>query len=188
MSDKAARQKALLAGLGLVLVSVLWYQFGLGTAPASEPAAAGTPPPRRTGQARPAEAVRVGLDRLEAARPAPPAGGRNPFRFGSAPPPPASAAGSEAPRRPVAAPPVASVPTGPLPPPPPPPIPYKFIGLLTPSPGDKVAVLSDGRTVVHGRAGDVIDGRYRLLSVADEAVQMEYLDGRGRRVIRLSGA
>jgi hypothetical protein len=51
-----------------------------------------------------------------------------------------------------------------------------------------VAVLSDGRFVYHGREGDIIDGRYRLVSVSPSSVQMEYLDGRGRQTLRLSGS
>lgn len=187
MSDKVTRQKLLLGLLGLVLVATLWYQFRDASLP--DPAAAA----RGGAQARPAatgatQPVQVGLDRLKAERPAPANAGRNPFRFGTAPAPPPAAGPSSPATAPGGMGPVVAMPTGPLPPPPPPPIPFKFIGLLTPAPGDKVAVLSDGRTVVHGRAGDVIEGRYRLLSVADEAVQMEYLDGRGRRTIRLSGA
>lgn len=184
MSDKATRQKLLLGGLGLVLVAVMWFQLGGGAAPTSRTSA--TAPASRADRQRAPETVHVGLERLSATRPAPADMARNPFRFGAPPPAPvappvARPSGGSTP----GAGPVTALPTGP---PPPPPIPFKFIGLLTPSPGDKVAVLSDGRTIVHGREGDVIEGRYRLLTVADEAVQMEYLDGRGRRTIRLTGA
>jgi len=77
---------------------------------------------------------------------------------------------------------------GPVAPPPPPPIPYRFIGVLTTPGGGRVAVLSDGRFVYYGRQGDIIEGRYRIVSVGDQVVEMEYLDGSGRQVIRLSGS
>ena len=40
---------------------------------------------------------------------------------------------------------------------------------------------------MRGREGDIIDGRYRLVRIGVESVVMEYLDGRGRTTIRLSG-
>ncbi len=117
--------------------------------------------------------------------------GRDPFRFGArhrgtgSDAPGAAAAGSDRP----AVRPVAAVPAGAPPSPPLPPIPMKFIGLVQKQ-GEKakIAVLSDGRGVYHGREGDVIEGRYRILRIGDDVVEMAYLDGRGRQVIRLSGA
>jgi hypothetical protein len=73
----------------------------------------------------------------------------------------------------------------PPPPPPPPPIPFKFIGIVQ-TPSQKLAVLTDTRDVFYGHEGDVIDGRYRILRIGVESVEMAYLDGRGRQVIRLS--
>jgi Tfp pilus assembly protein PilP len=78
------------------------------------------------------------------------------------------------------------VPAGP---PPPPPIPLKFIGIVQKQgESTRIAVLSDGRGVYHGREGDVIEGRYRIVRIGNDSVEMVYLDGRGRQVIRLSGA
>ncbi len=80
-------------------------------------------------------------------------------------------------------------PTGPPPPPPPPPIPYKFIGLVESGPAKRIAVLSDGRgSPVYGREGDIIEGRYRILRIGAESIEMEHIDGRGRQTIRLSGS
>jgi hypothetical protein len=74
-------------------------------------------------------------------------------------------------------------------PPPPQPITLKFIGTVTvPGETGRVAVLSDGKFVYHGREGDIIDGRYRLVLIGEESVQLEYVDGRGRQTIRLTGA
>lgn len=77
---------------------------------------------------------------------------------------------------------------GPVAPPPPPPIPYRFIGVLNKAGVGRVAVLSDSRFVYYGRQGDIIEGRYRVVSVGEQSVEMEYLDGTGRQVIRLSGS
>jgi hypothetical protein len=76
------------------------------------------------------------------------------------------------------------VPTGP---PPPPPIPLKFIGLVEKIDGTKIAVLSDGRRPHSGVEGQEIDGRYRILKIGTESIEMAYLDGRGRQTIRLTG-
>ena len=75
-------------------------------------------------------------------------------------------------------------------PPPPPPISLKFIGTVAPSsaPAGKIAVLSDGKFVFYGREGDIIEGRYRLVKIGEESLQIEYVDGRGRQTLRLSGS
>jgi hypothetical protein len=52
----------------------------------------------------------------------------------------------------------------------------------------RFAILSDGRgNVFHGKEGDIIEGRYRVLSVGTDTVDLSYLDGRGRQTLRLSG-
>ena len=110
---------------------------------------------------------------------------RNPFRFQqraaaghrrSRPPHRAAARSSPAP----------PVPTGP---PPPPPITLRFIGLIEAPPRTgRVALLSDGRGgLMSGREGDTVDGRYRMLRVGTDSIEMAYVDGRGRQTIRLSG-
>ena len=98
------------------------------------------------------------------------------------PPPPAQV-------RPAApAPPPA--PTGPPPPPPLPPIPLKFIGVdRAPEQRQKIAILSDGRNPPFlGQEGAIIEGRYRILRIGVESIEMAYLDGRGRQTIRLTGS
>ena len=106
--------------------------------------------------------------------------GRDLFRFRAKPAP-------VAPRQQVDAGP--PVPTGPPLPPPPPPIPLRFIGYVDQaSKPPRVAVLSDGRgNVFHGREGDIIEGRYRVLRVGVDSADLMYVDGRGRQTIRLSG-
>jgi len=53
---------------------------------------------------------------------------------------------------------------------------------------DAVELEVDADTVVfHGREGDVIDGRYRIVSIGVESIVLEHVDGRGRQTIRLTG-
>ena len=71
-----------------------------------------------------------------------------------------------------------------------PPIVLKFIGTVE-APGrsaQKIAVLSDGRNVFHGREGDIIEGQFKILRIGTESIDMAYLDGRGRQTIRLTGS
>ena len=108
---------------------------------------------------------------------------RNPFRFQQRAVPASTTVRRAAPRPEFTAPPA---PTGP---PPPPPITLRFIGLIEAPPRTgRVALLSDGRGgLMHGREGDTVDGRYRLLRVGTDSIEMAYMDGRGRQTIRLSG-
>lgn len=196
MEAKAKQQALVLGGLLLVLSYVLVTRlipFLSGAESAAAPVVVprGARPAGRPGKDAVApEDVSIGLPRLDAARSAPGELARNPFRFGDARPAAASPAPTglrplvkAEPPPPVVAPPV---PTGP---PPPPPIPFKFIGMLTVAgQGGRVAVLSDGRGVYHGREGEIVEGQYRIVRIGEESVQMEYADGRGRQTIRLSGS
>ena len=129
----------------------------------------------------------VHLDALDGKRPTPEAAERNLFRFKTKAPPPAP----PAPVRPV--PPVmptVMAPTGPPPPPPLAPITLKFIGVVeAPAHGEKIAILSDGRNApFYGKEGAIIEGRYRILKIGVESVELAYADGRGRQTIRLTGS
>lgn len=72
--------------------------------------------------------------------------------------------------------------------PPPPPIALKFVGVAQMPSGKRVASLSDGRGVMIGAEGDVIDGRFRIVRIGVESIVMEYLDGKGRQTIPLRGS
>lgn len=184
------RQKLMLGGgAGLLLVLAAWSLW-----PSTPVSSRGAPPPARASRAAAREAANladaqgaptsVKLDALKSGREEPGQAGRNPFRYQPkvTPPPPRPVAPppSEAPR--VTAPPV---PTGP---PPPPPIPLKLIGVLERANGVKWAVLSDGKSApMYGKDGDIIDGRYSIVKIGTESIEMTYVDGRGRQVIRLSG-
>lgn len=210
MEAKQRQQKIVLGALLAVLASVAAYQFwpsspdsSATSAPrASRPPARGAAPaaPSARGRGRgpvPAGAgdvgqvAEVGVSRLSLPPPEIAATGRNPFRFQpkAVPPPPRPPnvarrmSPTETPDEQT------GEPGAPPPPPPPPPITLKFIGVVS---GEqrvgKVAVLSDGKFVYYGREGDIIEGRYRVLKIGEESVQMEYVDGRGRQTIRLTGA
>lgn len=176
----------------LVLLAVLvvaqkdrlpWASAGAQTtaARATSPRAPAETPPQGPGD----EVATVKLGDLQLTRPAPHAGDRNPFRFASRPIVTTPGSGGN-PNRVSAG--RLAVPSEPSGPPPTPPIPLKFIGLVdAPGQTTRIAVLSDGRNVFHGREGDIIDGRYRILHIGAESIEMVYVDGRGRQVIRLSG-
>jgi hypothetical protein len=175
--------------LGVVLVAVVYFvlvpALVTQTAPGGQVAAAGG----RTAASQTSRPIDVRLDAL--GKPAPPqdpeASRRNPFRMGAATPPPApEGSAARLPAKPAN--PVAPVPTGPPAPPPVPPIPYRFIGVLSGVPGQgRIAVLTDGKTVVHGTVNAVIEGRYRIVQIGEESLQIEHADGRGRQTIRLLG-
>ncbi len=176
----------LVVALGVVLVVFVVTRFWPFARPATAPGRA--QPPRA--QARAAdngtldpEDLKVRLEDLKARRPDWGEVDRNPFAFEpkAAPPPPPDTAAAQRPAEPEA-------PAAPPPPPPPPPIPLKFIGIVEGRGVGKVAAFSDCVRTFHGREGDLVDGRYRLLKIGVESVTMTYADGRGGpQTIRLSG-
>jgi hypothetical protein len=107
---------------------------------------------------------------------------RDPFRFRPKPPPPPP------PRaRPSPVPPRPAEYIAPPGPPPVPPIPVKYMGVVTVG-GQRVAAFIDARgSVFSGKEGDIIEGQYRVLRIGLDAVELAYLDGRGRQTIRLTG-
>lgn len=174
-----------LVALAVVVAIGAWTWFGPG---ASSPTAPATATPRQgaAGGAAPLpkpEAMTVKLAALEGERAEPTDARRNPFQFG--------ARAEEAATPTVEAQPEAfgapATPPPPSGPPPPPPIALKFIGTVEKADGVKLAVLTDGRAPLYGEEGDIIDGRYRILSIGTESIDIAYADGRGRQTIRLSG-
>jgi hypothetical protein len=159
------------------------------------PDAGGNPPagaraPRQPQAAAPGSLPpleRVRLEALASPRPDPGPPVRNPFVFGSrrAAGPPPSAGPSDPGRLTASFPPPPSMAAGP---PPPAPIPLKFIGVVERGPALRVAVLSDGRHVLYGQEGEVLDGRYRIERIGPDSIDLAYTDGRGRQTIRLSGS
>jgi hypothetical protein len=147
------------------------------------PAAGGPSGGKATGAPAQVKLDALGRDTPE---PASEGGRRNPFRMGAAPAPVPE--GTSASRVSAKPPPLMPEPIGPPPVPPLPPIPYRFIGILSGAPGQgRIAVLTDGRTVVHGAVNQNIEGRYRIVQIGEESLQIEYADGRGRQTLRLLG-
>jgi hypothetical protein len=172
--------------LGVVLIGVVYFVlwptlYPAVVAPAPAVPVAGAKP----GQKPTGKPTDVRLDALGKAVDLNESGAhRNPFRMGAAtPPPPDPSKVPPAPPKPAM--PIAQVPTTP-PVPQLPPIPYRFIGILSGAPGKgKIAVLTDGRTIVHGQVNEEIEGRYRIVQIGEESLQIEYRDGRGRQTLRL---
>jgi hypothetical protein len=180
------RQREIVLGvLAVAVITVIFWRFG-STSSESAVNVAGNASTAAGATAREkASTNEVDLQALKAERPAPQDTDRNPFRFRpKAPPPPGPVS------HPMADPGEIAAPIGPIGPPPPPPIPLKFIGLMSSKDDPKVgrlAVLTDGRGVYYGREGDVIEGRYRILKIGVESIDLAYLDGRGRQTIRQTG-
>jgi hypothetical protein len=185
MASRTQRQLALLAVLVAVLAGVLMWRDSDGTAgvnPAPSNGVSGTAGQQPQVPASPVDVADVQLELLKAPHGDAPEAGRNLFRFRPKAPPPAPR-----PERPPE-PEVEEGPPVPAGPPPPPPITLRFIGLVSAPQAGRVAVLSDNRSnVFYGREGDIIEGRYRVLRIGNDSVELAYTDGRGRQVIRLSG-
>jgi hypothetical protein len=182
-ADGRPRPALLIALAAAVALLLVWWTTSGKSATPSAPSSKPRVPAK--GEAAPTGDgdLTVRLDALNKPRPAAGAGSRNPFRFYTPPPPPPPPPPKPVPALPeVAGPPV---PTGP---PAPPPIPLKYIGLIEGGPGQgKIAAFSDCRTTMHAREGEIIAGQYRLVRIGVESAVLEYVDGRGRTTIRMSG-
>lgn len=179
------RRQALLAVLAIVLAGIaIWLWKGTAPTTAESQTASNVRNPARAKQASPGLAAPVvRLDTLESPKPEPGSSDRNLFRFKqkAAPPPPPMPV---VPPRPVVPQPPTSTAGGV------PPITLKFIGMWELSEQKrKIAMLTDGKggVPIYGEEGDVVEGRYKILRIGVESIEMAYLDGRGRQTIRLSG-
>jgi hypothetical protein len=179
VTDRTRKQLGILGVLVAAFVAVM-FVVSRGEGPAGSAVAPSNQAGRGAGPQAAPEVADVNLEALKDAHDAPSDPQRNLFAFrqrAAAPPPP---------RDTVAPVPVAPVPSGP---PPPPPIQLKFIGILdSPAAGGKVAILSDGRgNTFHAREGQEVDGRYTVIKIGTESIELSYVDGRGRQTLRLSG-
>jgi len=189
--DRDRRSGIVLAGLAIILVAVVGRAWRAGVMPPAPSAQPGTAR-RPGGSARPlasspagrAPAVHLKALRVEL-RAQPGEARRNLFRFRPKPPSLPPAAGAVRGSLPAGT--ARAAPAGP---PPLPPIALKFIGIVEKTDkSERLAVLSDGRGVpISGKEGDIIEGRYRILRIGNESIELAYLDGRGRQTIRLSGS
>jgi hypothetical protein len=174
------RQAAVLTTLVVVLIAVLAYNtrgyWGAGApaVPATTASRAATPAAPGD-RAEPVPTVRLAA--LGAARPEPSSQGRNLFREAPKAPP------VQPPPRVVAPPPDPNAP--PPPPPPPPPITLRLVAIVH-GPARPIAALTDERDVFYGREGEIIEGRYKIVKINVESIDIAYADGRGQRRLGLT--
>jgi hypothetical protein len=183
------RRELTLAAAAVVLLAIAAWML-LPDTPRSSGAAASSNAATANGPVRPkSPIVELNLKALEAERPQPDDSTRNPFRFKPTPPPPPPPRPPEGLKKQeeqAAAEQAARFPAEPLPPPR---IPLKYIGdMMDPkNPGKRIAILSDARSTYYGREGEVVEGRYRIVRIGVESIELAYLDGRGRQTIRQTG-
>jgi hypothetical protein len=177
-----ARSVWVLVALLVILVAVVAYQL-TGSSATGPPRASNGAGQGRAGRAEAPEApppdVRLSALGTQAADLADAA--RNPFRFGSRMPA-GPAPGATAPPVPVPVRPPVQVPApgGSA-------IALKFIGVVEAPDVGRIAALTDGTFVFHGREGEIIDGRYRIVSIGVESLVIERVDGTDRQTLRLTG-
>jgi hypothetical protein len=188
MDPKRRREVALGAIAILLLVVVAWSLQRDSTPTEGGNAAATTSANNPQARAK-NPVIEVDLKALETVRPEPKEGTRNPFRFRPKPAPPQPSAAVIRQQQQQQAEAAMQAPQVPVGPPPPPRIPLKYIGdMVDPKhPGKRIAILSDARGVYHGGENEVIEGRYRIIRIGVESIELAYLDGRGRQTIRQTG-
>lgn len=106
--------------------------------------------------------------------------GRNVFSLTSAPVEIPKAIAAARPKGPVA--PVYAAPAGPAPPPP---IDLKFFGTATSGNGTRQAFLLHGEDVFLASAGDVVQRRYKVISIAANSIVIEDLANNNRQTLPL---
>jgi hypothetical protein len=177
MERKRQREIALIVAAG-AFVAVAAYRAGwMTSAPdAAAPTETGSAAARKEPQSK-GQPTEVDLTALKAPRTEPGDTLRNPFRFKPKPapaPPPVQTTAAPQHEQPAG-------------PPPPPRITLKFIGIAEGKLPGRVAILRDERGVYYGHEGDIIEGRYRILRIGVESIDLAYLDGTGRQTIRETG-
>ena len=180
--ERKRQQTIALAAAAIGIIAVAVFRVGSVSAPAPATGGPNAAPQPLTQTRDKNAAPEVDLQALQSDRPKPEATQRNPFRFSPKSLPPSEAP----PAREASVENAAPAARGPVGPPPEPPIPLKFIGRVDSAAG-LLAVLSDARGVYQGREGDVVEGRYKILKIGVESIELAYLDGRGRQTIRLTG-
>ncbi len=184
MPSRTPAKEAIALGVLLVLlvVVVIYQMRNFGGAPggAGNPAQARRESSRvATARDRASAVPELKLSALHAlaAMPAPTVG-RNPFREKPVAPP--VLPGRLAPGTVVA-------PPGPPPPLPPPPITLRLVAIVRGAGRPLVGLATeDNRDVFYGREGDIVEGRYRIIKVNVESIDISYVDGRGQRRIGLT--
>ena len=173
---------ALLVLLGVVVAGFVVMSLRDSAEPVVQTSNPSRPSQQAAAEKLDPEELDVRLEALKQPPPQPDETGRNPFRFKP------KAAPVLPPTRPPGDKGVKPGPPVPPPPPPTPPIPLKFIGVTEAPSVGKIAALTDCRHTVQGVEGEVIEGQYRIVKIGVESLVIEYLDGKGRTTLRMSGA
>ncbi|HET9467697.1 MAG TPA: hypothetical protein VFO48_04770 [Vicinamibacterales bacterium] len=182
--DRKRQRELVLGAVVIILAAVAAWSLRSGTPQPSSSATANRP---ANAQVRPkSPLVEVDLKALEAERPEPQGSTRNPFRFKPKPAPPLPPTAAQIKQQQQAA--VEMAARGPVDAPPPR-IPLKYIGDMSDpnNPSKRIAILSDARSTYYGREGEIVEGRYRIMRIGVESIELAYLDGRGRQTIRQTG-
>jgi hypothetical protein len=199
-SDAADRQKKIIAGVvfGLIAVGVIYWEVADPGSPSAAPApvvvtapATGRPATTSGTAARNVGTTAGALDptlhmqaMLVTESVLYNGTGRNVFAVGGAAP-------VEVKRLPT---PIASVRTGGRPvttpvintgPPPPPPIPLKFFGVATTGDGRRQAFLLHGDDVFLAANGDIVQRKYRVVTIGPNSVQVEDLSTNNKQTLPL---
>jgi hypothetical protein len=174
-------RRAILALVLLILVGVavvMWQQPDSPTSVASAPAAS-------PGAAD--EIPWLHLDRLKSPRTVLPLGRRDIFHYGPEPTPPPTPV-PEATEM-VAIPPSLEPQTGSVPTPAmTTPLTLKFMGVAQPDGGKKIALLlTEQKETLIGHEGDILAGRYRIVKIGLESVDIEEVTTGQKQTIRIGG-
>lgn len=51
----------------------------------------------------------------------------------------------------------------------------------------KIAVLSDGRAVFYGREMEIVNGRFRIVRIGADSIDLSFVNGRSTQTITFSG-
>jgi hypothetical protein len=174
----------------IVLLAVLGLTIVLGYRMIRPPTAASVQPAdvQKTSANPPAPSeAHIRLDLLEDSDAAKDIGTRNLFQYRQAPPPPSPAPPRGGPPSNL----TASAPTGPVAPPPPPgpppppPIALKYQGYAltsTPSP-ELIAFIADDARHYNVKTGEILMGRFRIVSISEKTVEVEDLEYNRRQML-----
>ncbi len=175
--SRDTRNGVILAVL-LVVMAALWYRVWRQAQVSGVPAATADAGDQRAASAAAQLPPSVDLATLRAERPAVSDTRRNLFQYGGREPAAVSAPVFAAPP-PVQVAPTPAAPAEPS-------VTLTLIGIVRPlDDSPLVAVLSDERGVYYGSEGTIIEGRYRVVRVDTQAVELSTVDGNGLFVLRL---
>jgi hypothetical protein len=170
-------KRALIAGVLLAVAAALFFWPRT-----EEPVASSAAAPVKVA----ADVPWIQLDRLKSPNPSVPLGKRNIFTYGPTAPPPTPPPVVDTPA-PQMVPPTLE-PGGAPPTPAAPPLTLKFMGIAQPDGGGKIALLlTEQKEILHGREGDTLAGRYRILKIGLESVEIEEVTTGQKQTIRIGG-